>query len=142
MSADVGFTPGKLIEAAQGIGATAEPISQSVAPMGEDITSLSAGLNGSYMEPLGNAMTAWGDSLLCCLMTWVAWLRPWWAWNGLFPRVRMRSSSRWFRLLPVRSRVMMARPRVVCTRSCRLWLGKVLMEANSEQRFDAGVPGG
>ncbi|WP_048771174.1 hypothetical protein [Cellulomonas flavigena] len=63
MSADVGFTPGKLIEAAQGIGATAEPISQSVAPMGEDITSLSAGLNGSYMEPLGNAMTAWGDSL-------------------------------------------------------------------------------
>lgn len=63
MSADVGFTPGKLIEAAQGIGATAEPISQSVAPIGEDITSLSAGLNGSYMEPLGNAMTAWGDPL-------------------------------------------------------------------------------
>ena len=63
MSADVGFTPGKLIEAAQGIEANAEPFSQAVATIGEDVTSASEGINGPYMEPLGNALTKWGDSL-------------------------------------------------------------------------------
>ena len=63
MSADVGFTPGKLIEAARGIEATAEPFSQAESMIGEDVTSASAGINGPYMEPLGNALTMWGDSL-------------------------------------------------------------------------------
>ena len=63
MSADVGFTPGKLVEAAQGIGAVVEPFSQAVATISEDVTSASEGINGPYMEPLGNALTAWGDSL-------------------------------------------------------------------------------
>lgn len=63
MSADVGFTPGKLVEAAQGIEANAEPFSQAVATIGEDVTSASEGINGPYMEPLGNALTKWGDSL-------------------------------------------------------------------------------
>ena len=59
MSADVGFTPGKLIEAAQGIEATAEPFAQAVGTIGDEVTSASAGINGS----LGNALTKWGDSL-------------------------------------------------------------------------------
>ena len=63
MSADVGFTPGKLIEAAQGIEAAAEPFSQAVSTIGEDVTSASEGINGPFMEPLGNALTTWGDSL-------------------------------------------------------------------------------
>jgi len=63
MSADVGFTPGKLIEAAQGIEAAAEPFSQAVSTIGEDVTSASEGINGPFMEPLGNALTMWGDSL-------------------------------------------------------------------------------
>ena len=63
MSADVGFTPGKLIEAAQGIEATADPFAQAVGTIGDDVTSASAGINGPYMEPLGNALTKWGDSL-------------------------------------------------------------------------------
>ena len=62
-SADVGFTPGKLIEAAQGIEAAAEPFSQAVSTIGEDVTSASEGVNGPFMEPLGNARTMWGDSL-------------------------------------------------------------------------------
>lgn len=63
MSADVGFTPGKLVEAAQGIEANAEPFSQAVATIGEDVTSASEGINGPFMEPLSNALTKWGDSL-------------------------------------------------------------------------------
>ena len=63
MSADVGFTPGKLIEAAQGIEAAAEPFSQAASTIGEDVTSASEGINGPFMEPLGNALTMWGDSL-------------------------------------------------------------------------------
>ena len=63
MSADVGFTPGKLIEAAQGIEAVAEPFSQAVSTIGDDVTSASEGINGPFMEPLGNALTTWGDSL-------------------------------------------------------------------------------
>ena len=63
MSADVGFTPGKLIEAAQSIEAAAEPFSQAVSTIGEDVTSASEGINGPFMEPLGNALTTWGDSL-------------------------------------------------------------------------------
>ena len=63
MSADVGLTPGKLIEAAQGIEANAEPFSQAVSMIGEDVTSASEGINGPFMEPLGNALTMWGDSL-------------------------------------------------------------------------------
>ena len=49
MSADVGFTPGKLVEAAQGIEANAEPFSQAVATIGEDVTSALEGINGPYM---------------------------------------------------------------------------------------------
>ena len=63
MSADVGFTPGKLVEAAQGIEANAEPFSQAMSTIGEDVTSASEGINGPYMEPLGNALTKWVDSL-------------------------------------------------------------------------------
>ena len=63
VSADVGFTPGKLVEAAQGIGAVVEPFSQAVGTIGDDVTSASEGINGPFMEPLGNALTAWGDSL-------------------------------------------------------------------------------
>lgn len=63
MSADVGFTPGKLIEAARSIEANAEPFSQAVSMIGEDVTSASEGINGPFMEPLGNALTMWGDSL-------------------------------------------------------------------------------
>lgn len=63
MSADVGFTPGKLVEAAQGIEDNAEPFAQAVSTIGEDVTSASEGINGPYMEPLGNALTKWGDSL-------------------------------------------------------------------------------
>ena len=63
MSADVGFTPGKLIEGAQGIEAAAEPFSQAVSTIGEDVTSASEGINGPFMEPLSNALTMWGDSL-------------------------------------------------------------------------------
>ena len=63
MSAEGGFTPGKLIEAAQGIEAAAEPFSQAVSTIGEDVTSASEGINGPFMEPLGNALTMWGDSL-------------------------------------------------------------------------------
>ena len=62
-SADVGFIPGKLIEAAQGIEAAADPFSQAVSTIGEDLTSASEGINGPFMEPLGNALTTWGDSL-------------------------------------------------------------------------------
>ncbi len=63
MSADVGFTPGKLIEAAQSIQPVADPFSQAVSTIGEDVTSASEGINGPFMEPLGNALTMWGDSL-------------------------------------------------------------------------------
>ena len=63
MSAAVGFTPGKLVEAAQGIKANAEPFAQAVSTIGEDVTSASEGINGPFMEPLGNALTKWGDSL-------------------------------------------------------------------------------
>lgn len=63
MSADVGFTPGKLVEAAQGIEDNAEPFAQAVSTIGEDVTSASEGINGPYMEPLGHALTKWGDSL-------------------------------------------------------------------------------
>jgi len=63
MSADVGFTPGKLVEAAQGIEDNAEPFAQAVSTIGEDVTSASEGINGPFMEPLGNALTKWGDSL-------------------------------------------------------------------------------
>lgn len=31
--------------------------------IGEDVTSASEGINGPFMEPLGNALTMWGDSL-------------------------------------------------------------------------------
>lgn len=63
VSADVGFTPGKPIEAAGGIEAVVEPFSQAVSSIGVDVTSASEGFNGPFMEPLGNALTAWGDSL-------------------------------------------------------------------------------
>lgn len=63
VSADVGFTPGKPIEAAGSIEAVVEPFSQAVSSIGVDVTSASEGFNGPFMEPLGNALTAWGDSL-------------------------------------------------------------------------------
>ena len=63
MSADVGFTPGKLIEAAQSIQPIADPFSQSMSTFGEEISSLCEGVNGPYIEPLGNALSKWNDSL-------------------------------------------------------------------------------
>ena len=63
MSADVGFTPGKLIEAAQGIEANAEPFSQAIAPLGDEVTTATADLNGPFLEPLINALETWSDSL-------------------------------------------------------------------------------
>jgi len=63
MSADVGFTPGKLIEAAQSIQPVAEPFSQSIAPLSDEVTAATADLNGTFLEPLINALGTWGDSL-------------------------------------------------------------------------------
>ena len=63
MSADVGFTPGKLIEAAQAIEPIADPFSQSMSTMGEELTTILAGLNGPYIEFLDNALGKWADSL-------------------------------------------------------------------------------
>ena len=63
MSADVGFTPVKLGKAALVIEDNAEPFAQAVSTIGEDVTSASEGINGPFMEPLGNALTKWGDSL-------------------------------------------------------------------------------
>ena len=63
MSADVGFTPGKLIEAVQGIEANAEPFSQAIAPLGDEVTTATADLNGPFLEPLINALETWSDSL-------------------------------------------------------------------------------
>ena len=47
MSADVGFTPGKLIEAAQSIQPIADPFSQSMSTFGEEISSLCERVNGA-----------------------------------------------------------------------------------------------
>ena len=63
MSADVGVTPGKLIEAAQSIQPVADPFSQAIAPLGDEITAATADLNGPFLEPLINALDTWGDSL-------------------------------------------------------------------------------
>lgn len=63
MSADVGFTPGKLIEAAQSIQPIADPFSQSMAPLADEVTAATADLNGPFLEPLINALGTWGDSL-------------------------------------------------------------------------------
>lgn len=56
MSADVGFTPGKLIEAAQSIEPVADPFSQAIAPLGDEVTTATADLNGPFLEPLINAL--------------------------------------------------------------------------------------
>lgn len=63
MSADVGFTPGKLIEAAQSIEPVADPFSQAIAPLGDEVTTATADLNGPFLEPLINALDTWSDSL-------------------------------------------------------------------------------
>lgn len=63
MSADVGFTPGKLIEAAQSIQPVADPFSQAIAPLGDEVTTATADLNGPFLEPLINALDTWSDSL-------------------------------------------------------------------------------
>lgn len=63
MSADVGFTPGKLIEAAQSLQPVADPFSQAIAPLGDEVTTATADLNGPFLEPLINALDTWGDSL-------------------------------------------------------------------------------
>lgn len=63
MSADVGFTPGKLIEAAQSIQPIAEPFSQAIAPLSDEVAAATADLNGTFLEPLINALGTWGDSL-------------------------------------------------------------------------------
>ena len=104
MSADVGFTPGKLIEAAQSIEAAAEPFSQTVSTIGEDVTSASEGINGPFMEPLGNALTTWGDSLSVLFDD-----------LGRLARVKKRLCSRWFRQLPGRSRTGIRRVAVCST---------------------------
>lgn len=63
MSADVGFTPGKLIEAAKSIEPIADPFSQSISTLGEELSPLCQGVNGPYMEDLSNSLTSWNDSL-------------------------------------------------------------------------------
>ena len=105
MSADVGFTPGKLVEAAQGIGAVVEPFSQAVGTIGDDVTSASEGINGPFMEPLGNALTAWGDSLGVLFDD-----------VGRLARAKRRLCSRWFRRLPGLSRAGIPRA-VACMRN-------------------------
>lgn len=63
MSADVGFTPGKLIEAAQSIQPVADPFSQSISTLGEELEPLCQGVNGPYMEKLSDSLTSWNESL-------------------------------------------------------------------------------
>ena len=63
MSADVGFTPGCLVDAAAAIGPVADPVSESVSAMGEELASLCEGVNGPCLEALGRALTCWNDSL-------------------------------------------------------------------------------
>lgn len=63
MNADVGFTPGTLIEAARSIPPIADPFSQSISTLGEELAPLCQGANGPYVEALSHAMTSWSDSL-------------------------------------------------------------------------------
>ena len=116
MSADVGFTPGKLIEAAQGIEAAAEPFSQAVSTIGEDVTSASEGVNGPFMEPLGNALTMWGDSLSVLFDDLGRLAEAWWASSILLVRAKKKLCSRWSRRLPGRSRTGIRRV-AACTMS-------------------------
>ena len=79
MSADVGFTPGKLIEAAQSIQPIADPFSQSMAPLADEVTAATADLNWSFfgtshqrgsahggdsLEVLFNDLVTLGESLV------------------------------------------------------------------------------
>lgn len=64
INADIGFTPGTLIEAARSIPAYRRPpLSQSISPLGKELAPLCQGANGPYVETLSHAMTSWSDSL-------------------------------------------------------------------------------
>ena len=63
MNADIGFTPGTLIEAARSIPAYRRPLSQSISPLGKELEPLCQGANGPYVEALSHAMTSWSNSL-------------------------------------------------------------------------------
>ena len=64
MNADIGFTPGTLIEAARSIPAYRRPPSQSISPpRGKELEPLCQGANCPYVETLSHAMTSWSDSL-------------------------------------------------------------------------------
>ena len=64
INADIGFTPGTLIEAARSIPAYRRPLSQSISPpLGEELAPLCQGANGPYVEALTHAMTSWSNSL-------------------------------------------------------------------------------
>lgn len=63
MNADIGFTPGTLIEAARSIRPIAAPPSQSISPLGKELEPPCQGANGPYVEALSHAMTSWSNSL-------------------------------------------------------------------------------
>lgn len=63
INADIGFTPGTLIEAARSIPPIADPFSQSISTLGKELEPLCQGANGPYVETLSRAMTSWSDSL-------------------------------------------------------------------------------
>lgn len=63
MNAGIGFTPGTLIEAARSIQPIADPFSQSISTLGEELAPLCQGANGPYVEALSHAMTSWSNSL-------------------------------------------------------------------------------
>lgn len=63
INADIGFTPGTLIEAARSIRPIADPFSQSISTLGEELAPLCQGANGPYVEALSHVMTSWSNSL-------------------------------------------------------------------------------
>ena len=63
INADIGFTPGTLIEAARSIPAYRRPLSQSISPLGKELEPPCQGANCPYVETLSHAMTSWSDSL-------------------------------------------------------------------------------
>ena len=63
MSADVGYTPGDLIEAASGIQDACDPFAESISSISDEISGHIEGVNGSYVESLTNSLQSWGDSL-------------------------------------------------------------------------------
>lgn len=64
INADIGFTPGTLIEAARSIPAYRRPpFAVHLPPPGKRARPPCQGANCPYVETLSHAMTSWSDSL-------------------------------------------------------------------------------